>query len=89
MELTGRVKNTSERFTLRQADLALTLYDCPVADAALDQCDIIGEDTAPARVLVPPGQVRTFTAVFGFADQAQARGVLVRRQTVVETRATE
>jgi hypothetical protein len=85
--LTGRVRNDSDRFRLRDMTLALRLYDCPEGNAP-PSCPVIGEAQAIARPDVPPGQLRGFSAHFIFADLPALTGTLRWDWRVVETRAT-
>jgi len=86
--VTGRVANGSERFRLRDMTLALRLHDCPDPEAEPASCPVIGEATSIARPDVPPGQLRGFSAHFGFADLPQVVGTLRWDLSVAATRST-
>lgn len=88
IRLDGRVKNLAEGFMLREMALTLRLFDCPTAESPLEACETIAEDDAPARVAVPPGQLRGFEAVFGFPNRPPLAGTLVWRHEVTGTDAT-
>lgn len=85
--VTGRVRNDSG-FRLRDMTLSVRLHDCADPEAAPDTCPVIGEASAIARPDVPAGQIRAFTAHFGFAGVPPVLGTLRWDLTVAETRAT-
>lgn len=87
--LTGRVRNDSPAWRLREVTLAVQLLDCPDATRPPDACPVIGEATAIARPDAPPGQVRGFSAHFVFANLPEPSGRLDWDWRVVGTRATE
>ncbi|CAN5700747.1 hypothetical protein BH23PSE1_BH23PSE1_11520 [soil metagenome] len=86
--LTGRVRNGSPEFRLREITLALRLYDCPDAEAALAECATIGDAAAIARPDAPPGQVRGFTASYVFANMPALSGILLWEWEIMGIRAT-
>jgi hypothetical protein len=86
--LTGRVRNGSERFRLRDVTLVVRLYDCAEAAAPPD-CPVIGEAQAIARPDVPPGQLRAFSAHLLFADLPPLAGTLRWDWRIAATRGTE
>jgi hypothetical protein len=87
--LTGRVRNDSAGWRLREMTLAVRLLDCPAPDAPPEDCPVIGEATAIARPDAPPGQVRGFSAHFIFENVPRPSGTLDWDWRIVETRATE
>ena len=87
--MTGRVRNGSERYRLRDLTLALRLRDCPSEEAAVESCPVIGEATAIARPDVPPGQIRALSAHFLFSSLPPVAGVLRWDWRITAVRATE
>lgn len=87
--LTGRVRNGSAAWRLRDMTLALRLLDCPAPGAAPEDCLVIGEGTAIARPDAPPGQIRGFSAHFVLANIPATAEELAWDWRIVETRATE
>lgn len=87
--LTGRVVNGSAEYVLSGVSLDVRVYDCPADDTPLDQCFTIGEDDGYARVTVPPGQLRDFSAVFLFNNLPEITGVLRWDHTITALRAIE
>jgi hypothetical protein len=86
--VTGRVRNGSDRFRLRDLTLVLRLRDCPTADTPTGDCPVIGEAQAIARPDVPPGQIRALTARFTFINLPPVTGTIAWDWTIAETRAT-
>ncbi|WP_112323458.1 hypothetical protein [Oceanibium sediminis] len=87
--LQGRVTNTSEAYRLRDFDVAVRLFDCPLPDAERSACNVVGEETGIARADVPAGQTRPFDAVLGLSQLPALKGVLVWDYEITSTRATE
>ena len=87
--LTGRVRNGSERYRLRELTLALRLRDCPTEDAAVESCPVIGEAMAIARPDAPPGQIRALSAHFLFSSLPPVAGVLRWDWRITAVRATD
>jgi hypothetical protein len=86
--LSGRVRNGSERYRLRDLTLVLRLRDCPTAETAPAECPVIGEAQAIARPDVPPGQIRALSAHFTFRNLPPVTGTLAWDGTIAATRAT-
>ena len=84
----GRVRNTSERFRLREMTIALRLHDCPAPETPLPECPVIGEATAIARPDAPPGQIRAFSTHYVFSNLPAVTGLLRWEWVIEETRAT-
>ncbi len=87
--LTGRIRNDSPSYRLRDLTLAVRLRDCPQEDAAVETCPVIGEATAIARPDVPPGQIRALTAHFIFTSLPEVGGTLRWDWRITEIRATD
>ena len=87
--LTGRVRNDSPDYRLRELTLALRLRDCPDATGPVEACPVIGEATAIARPDAPPGQIRALSAHFLFRNLPPVTGVLRWDWEILGTRATE
>jgi hypothetical protein len=86
--LSGRVRNGSERYRLRDLTLVLRLRDCPTAETAPAECPVIGEAQAIARPDAPPGQIRALSAHFTFRNLPPVTGTLAWDGTIAATRAT-
>jgi hypothetical protein len=87
--LSGRVRNQSQGFRLRELTIALRLHDCPEEDAELADCPVVGDAAAIARPDAPPGQVRSFTAHYTFPNLPPDISFLRWEWSIVETRATQ
>jgi hypothetical protein len=57
-ELTGRIKNNSDKYTLRSLDLKIVFRDCEKNHALPESCTIVGETTEYVSVRIPPKQAR-------------------------------
>jgi len=88
-ELSGRVVNGSENYDLTGVLLNVKLFDCPNSDSALSECYTIGEDSGEARVTVPPGQLRSFTASLLFIGLPEIIGEFRWTYDVTGIRALE
>jgi|GEM_PF-2770672 len=88
-KLTGWAENKSALHRARDFILRSRLYDCPTDDAALTDCTTVGDETGIARVDLPPGQARPFSAVLGFTAEYEARGVLHWEHEITEVHATD
>ena len=58
-ELSGRLKNNSARFTLKQVNLLVTMQDC-TGESRSQNCVTIGEGEEDMYLSIPPGQARDF-----------------------------
>ncbi len=87
--LKGRVVNGSENFDLTGVLVDVILYDCPDETSDLADCYIIGQDGGEARVTVPPGQLRDFTANLLFIGLPELTGTFRWAHTVTALRALE
>ena len=86
--LSGRVANAAETSRLREMTITVRLFDCELEDTALEDCATIGESAAIARVDVPPGQLRGFSAHYIFPDLPPLAGVLRWDHRITALRAT-
>lgn len=57
--ITGRIKNNSEMYTLRELVLTVTMRDCS-GEARPENCITIGESNPRTYLTIPPGQARDF-----------------------------
>ncbi len=89
VRVSGRAANLSETFRLREFRLLATLHDCPAADSAFTDCEVIAQDDGIARVDVPAGQVRAFSAVFSFRNVPDLHGIPIWDYELTELRATD
>jgi hypothetical protein len=58
-KLSGRIKNDSQAFTLKQIDLLITMKDCK-GESDSQECVTIGESNENMYLNIPPGQARDF-----------------------------
>jgi len=84
--LSGRVQNLSETYQLAGLSFVVTLYDCPEPDSDLSDCPAIGQDDGRATLIVPPGQVRSFDAVFLFPGLPDRTGTLRHDYRITDIR---
>ena len=87
--LTGRVVNGSENFEMTGILLNVKLFDCPSSDSDLSECFTIGQDSGEARVTVPAGQLRSFTANLLFVGLPEIIGEFRWTYEVTGIRALE
>ncbi|MXS85515.1 hypothetical protein ABO04_06240 [Nitrosomonas sp. HPC101] len=63
--LSGRIKNNSQEFTLKQVKLLITLQDCTGAPDAR-KCVTVGESHESVNLNIPSNQARDFEKVLYF-----------------------
>ena len=68
-ELSGKIKNKSAKYTLREMELRVTIEDCVEQD-----CEIVGQSNESVWVEVPPGQVRYFEEYVSLPKRGEPRG---------------
>lgn len=78
--LLGRIKNKSQRYTLHDIQLKVTIRDCIKAG----DCEIVGEATAWSFNNIPPGQSREFDESVYFSNLAKPKGKYEWDYSVVE-----
>jgi hypothetical protein len=71
--LSGSIENLSERYTLRDVHIEVTLYDCP-PPAGNGKCVVLGRETSYSYVRVPPGRSREFDGYLGFGNVPRPAG---------------
>ena len=86
--LRGRVENGADAARLREMTITVRLFDCELETTSLEECAIIGESDAIARVDVPPGQLRGFSAHYIFPNLPPLVGVLRWAHRITTLRAT-
>ena len=82
-QLTGRVRNRSERFEIGSLRLRVVLQDCLGAN----DCSIVGDTIAWVFVSVPPGQTRAIDDSVHFSDVPPFRGNFAWRYELAEIEA--
>jgi hypothetical protein len=87
--LRGRVENLSETGRLREMTIEVRLFDCPDTTTGLEECAIIADGSAIARVDVPPGQLRAFSGYYVFPDRPAVTGDPRWDSRISAVRATE
>ena len=70
--LLGRIRNKSQRYTLTELKLKLTMRDCN----AQGDCETVGETEESIYVTIPPGQARDLDEYVYFSHLGQLRGRL-------------
>lgn len=68
--LLSRIKNKTQRFSLRDLRLKITMHDC----IKPGDCEIVGESTACSFATVPPGQSRDIDESVYFSNLAKPKG---------------
>lgn len=58
-KISGRIKNTSAQFTLKEVRYIVTMQDC-TGESPSKNCVTIGESKETVYLNVPPGQARDF-----------------------------
>ena len=81
-QITGRVRNHSQAYTLRELQVRISMEDC--ADS---HCEVINQTDISFKPDVPPGQARDFREPLYFTSPIAPRGKLVLKYSVVGTRA--
>jgi len=89
LRFTGRVTNGAADAELRDFHVQITMRDCPAPQTPPADCAIIAQDTGIARVDVPAGQTRAFSAVINFVDMPEVIGVPVWDHSITAVRATD
>lgn len=79
--VTGRVRNHSQRYTLTELQVQVSLEDC------LDNhCEVINQSEITLRPEVPPGQARDFRERIAFPSAVAPRGLTRLSYQVIATR---
>jgi hypothetical protein len=81
-QITGRVRNHSQQYTLRELQVRISMEDC-----ADNRCEVINQTDIALKPDVPPGQARDFREPLYFTSPLAPRGKLVLKYSVVGTRA--
>lgn len=72
-KISGKVKNNSQSATFSEADIKITIFDCPRPDS-MANCETIGQTTTSVRAETPPGQTRAFeNGYVDFKNKPQPR----------------
>jgi hypothetical protein len=86
-DLTGKVINNSETFTLERMRFDVTILDCPAVSQA--DCAPIGTASGEALVNVPPRQARNFTASLYYGpSESKLKGRLDWRYKLISVSAS-
>jgi len=80
-QITGRVRNHSQAYTLRELQVRISMEDC--ADS---HCEVINQTDITLKPNVPPGQARDFREPLYFSSPLAPRGKLELHYAVVSTR---
>ena len=80
-QVTGRVRNHSQAYTLRELQVRISMEDC--ADS---HCEVINQTDISLKPNVPPGQARDFREPLYFSSPLAPRGKLELHYAVVSTR---
>lgn len=89
LKLVGRVTNQSTAYHLRSFEIEVTQFDCPAEDIPHEECAIVGQDVSTARVDIPGGQTRDFSALLDLRDSASIIGFPVWDYQITGSLATE
>ena len=82
-QITGRVRNHSQEYTLTQVKVRVSIEDC--ADSPNGHCDVINQKDITLNPNVPPGQARDFREPLYFSSPLAVRGKLKLKYDVVTT----
>ena len=85
--LSGKIENLSQRYTLRDVHLEVTLYDCPPR-AVNEKCVLIGQETSYSYVSVPPGHIHALDGYLGFSNLPRPAGRLMWGYRLKKVRAS-
>lgn len=80
--VSGRLHNTSQKYSLLSATLQATLEDCRAVS-----CEIIGQENVEIPLEIPPNQARDFSITIPFPTMPQALGEPVWRYQIERVRA--
>jgi len=80
-QVTGRVRNHSRAYTLRELQVRISMEDC-----ANGHCEVINQTDISLKPNVPPGQARDFREPLYFNSPLAPRGKLELHYKVVSTR---
>lgn len=83
-QLTGRIKNNSDQYTLRSLDLKITFRDCE--NELKESCTIVGEATEHINVRIPPKQARDINERVSGLGTIAPKGKIVLSYGVTELR---
>jgi len=88
--LSGSARNMSDRYTLTELIIQVSIADCPNANAAEEECEIVGSGLARAHSpwRIPPRSARDIDIDFRLRDAPSAPGEMRWIYAVAETRAS-
>ena len=85
-KISGRIKNTSAQFTLKEVIYIVTMQDC-TGESPSNNCVTIGESTESVYPNVPPGQARDFEdSVYFTGGTLKPKARLVWHYVVSQTK---
>jgi hypothetical protein len=79
----GQIENRSQKLTLTELQLKVTLQDCTEDNG----CQVLGEQVATVPTEIPAGQSKEFEAQTKFKDLPKAKGTLGWHYSVVAAKA--
>lgn len=79
-EVTGRLRNHSAEYTLREVVLRVSIEDCVES-----RCEIVDQSDITLKQDIPPGQARDFSQRAYFKSTLRLRGELRPRVEVIAT----
>jgi hypothetical protein len=80
-EVAGRVRNHSNKYTLTELRMRISMEDC-----ADNHCEVINQTDIALKPNTPPGQARDFREPVYFKSALAPRGTLALHYEVVSTR---
>ena len=80
-QITGRVRNHSQKYTLTELQVRISMEDCTNG-----HCEVINQTDITLKPKVPPGQARDFREPLYFTSPLAPRGKLELHYAVVNTR---
>jgi len=80
-QLSGRVRNHSDKYTLTELRVRVSMEDC-----ADNHCEVINQTEVDLKPDVPPGQARDFREPLFFTSPLAPRGKPEVKYSVISTR---
>lgn len=80
-QITGRVRNHSQKYTLTELQVRVSMEDC-----ANSHCEVINQTDITLKINVPPEQARDFREPLYFTSPLAPQGKLELHYAVINTR---
>lgn len=80
-EISGRIRNHSQNFTLVELRIQASMEDC-----IKEHCEVINQTDVTLKPAIPPGQARDFHERIYFKSVPAPRGQVILNYKVISTR---